>query len=127
MPRQTDGHRAREPSIAGQPCRPQPPDVCLATHYRKMRLPGFLHRLAGGRWSNHTRNRTTIGTGCSAFAEHDISHRAPLRHGDVADVLRYLIAPLHRRAAGDRHIPALYVRISVEVDGLPFEPGNPRP
>ena len=38
-----------------------------------------------------------------------------------------MIAPLHRRPTGDRQIPALDVGIVVEVDGLPLEPGDPRP
>src|SRR5215472_8126542 len=49
------------------------------------------------------------------------------RRRHVADVFRHFVALLHRRALGDRNVPALDVRILIEVDGLPFEPRHPRP
>src|SRR5262245_48044817 len=49
------------------------------------------------------------------------------RHRNFADVLRHLVAPLRRRALGDRHVPALHVGILVHVDRLPFESRDPRP
>jgi hypothetical protein len=49
------------------------------------------------------------------------------RHRDFADILRELVATLHRRPTHDRQIPALHVRVLGKVDRLPFEARDPRP
>src|SRR5580700_9835448 len=49
------------------------------------------------------------------------------RHRNFANVLRHLIAPLHGGAPGDNRVPALHVRISVEIDSLPFVARDPWP
>src|SRR6185312_2506389 len=49
------------------------------------------------------------------------------RHRDRAHVLRHLVAALHRGTRGDGLVPALHVRILLEVDGLPLEARDPRP
>ena len=49
------------------------------------------------------------------------------RHRNFTDVLRHLIASLHGRAPGDSRVPALHVRIGVEIDSLPFVARDPWP
>src|SRR5580704_4038513 len=68
--------------------------------------------------SSRTRFRLIGSTPCSA---------ANSRHRNFANILRHLIAPLHGGAPGDNRVPALHVRIGIEIDSLPFVARDPWP
>src|SRR3954471_15922793 len=44
-----------------------------------------------------------------------------LWHGDVAGMLRHVVALPDGRSLGDRFVPALHVRVLIEIDALPRE------
>src|SRR3954469_25419294 len=50
-----------------------------------------------------------------------------LRHRYVSHILRHLVAPLHGRTVGNRHVPALDLGVFFEIDGLPFVTRDPGP
>ena len=68
--------------------------------------------------SSRVRFRLIGSSRCSA---------ANSRHRNFANILRHLIAPLHGGAPGDNRVPALHVRIGVEIDSLPFVARDPWP
>src|SRR5579884_921471 len=47
------------------------------------------------------------------------------RHG--THVLRHPVTFLHRRTRGNGFVPAFHVWILLQINGLPFEPRDPRP
>src|ERR1700704_6241339 len=49
------------------------------------------------------------------------------RHWDGTHILRHLVALLDCGARSDGFVPAFHVWILLQVDGLPFETGDPRP
>src|SRR5262245_21378170 len=55
------------------------------------------------------------------------SNPARSGHRDFLHLFGYVIAALNRRTVGDGDVPALDVRICMEVDGLPLVAGDPRP
>src|SRR5262245_65810554 len=55
------------------------------------------------------------------------SRLRPLRHRHRAHVLRHLVTLLNCRTRRDRLVPALHIRILLQIDRLPFETGGPWP
>src|SRR5215467_15706810 len=50
-----------------------------------------------------------------------------LRYRHRAHVLGYLVTLLNCRTRRDRFVPALHIRVPLQVDRLPFETGDPWP
>src|ERR1700723_4530491 len=89
-------------------------DALQTRDRRKLRVPNA--KLAT------TPDQRCITSCCTASGERCVS-----RHRDFAGIFRDLIALLGRRPLGDGDVPALDVRVLVEIDRLPFVARYPRP